>query len=232
MSDPMDSPTPKRLTAMHHLHLAAGAVTVEEAGWSRPARYADPEEELARLRAKAGVCDVSPLLKVSVQGNGLETALPELDGVDAGRLVRRTGGAVTARLAPDEAVVISPPVPIGTDTSSMLSVDGADVHAIDITSGMAGAAVMGPAAERALASLTDLDLSGRAFPDMTCAQTRFAEVYGLLLRLDRDGLPAYQLYFSRDFGHYMWEALVETVHGLGGGPVGFEAFGKPLNAGS
>ena len=228
----MMAPTPKRLTAMHHLHLAAGAAMVEEAGWSRPARYADPEAERARLRASVGICDVSPLLKVSVQGDGLETALPELEGVAAGRLVRRTGGAVTARLAPDEAVVISPPAPSGADASSMLSVDGADVHAIDITSGMAGAAVMGPAAERALASLTDLDLSCRAFPDMACAQTRFAEVYGLLLRLDADGLPAYQLYFSRDFGQYMWEALVEAAHHLGGAPVGIEAFAKPLTAGS
>ena len=225
MSDPMDSPAPKRLTAMHHLHLAAGAVMVEEAGWSRPARYADPEAERARLRESVGVCDVSPLLKVSVQGDGLETALPELEGVAAGRLVRRTGGAVAARLAPDEAVVIAPPAPCGADVSSMLAGDGADVQAIDITSGMAGAAVMGPAAGRALASLTDLDISDRAFPDMAAAQTRFAEVYGLLLRIDRDGLPAYQIYFSRDFGQYMWEALVETAHHLGGGAVGIEAGG-------
>ena len=223
MSDPMDSPAPKRLTAMHHLHLAAGAVMVEEAGWSRPARYADPEAERARLRESVGVCDVSPLLKVSVQGDGLETALPELEGVAAGRLVRRTGGAVAARLAADEAVVIAPPAPCGADVSSMLAGDGADVQAIDITSGMAGAAVMGPAAGRALASLTDLDISNLAFPDMAAAQTRFAEVYGLLLRIDRDGLPAYQIYFSRDFGQYMWEALVETAHHLGGGAVGIEA---------
>lgn len=208
---------------MHNLHLAAGAVMVEEAGWSRPARYADPEAERARLHESVGVCDISPLLKVSVQGDGLETALPELEGVAAGRLVRRTGGAVAARLAPDEAVVITPPAPCGADVSSMLSVDGADVQTIDITSGMAGAAVMGPAAGRALASLTDLDISNRAFPDMAAAQTRIAEVYGLLLRIDRDGLPTYQLYFSRDFGHYMWEALVETAHHLGGGAVGIEA---------
>ena len=221
----MDSPTPKRLTAMHHLHIAAGAVMVEEAGWSRPARYADPEAERARLHASVGVCDVSPLLKVSVQGDGLETSLPELEGVAPGRLVRGTGGDIAARLAPDEAVVISPPAPSGADASSMLAADGAGVHAIDVTSGMAGAAVIGPAAERALAGLTDLDISGRAFPDMACAQARFAEVYGLLLRLDRDGLPAYQLYFSRDFGQYVWEALVETAHHLGGGPVGIEALG-------
>ena len=141
----------------------------------------------------------------------------------AGRLVRRTGSAVAARLAPDEAVVIAPPAPCGADVSSMLAGDGADVQVIDITSGMAGAAVMGPAAGRALASLTDLDISDRAFPDMAAAQTRFAEVYGLLLRIDRDGLPAYQIYFSRDFGQYMWEALVETAHHLGGGAVGIEA---------
>ena len=223
MSDPMDSPAPKRLTAMHHLHLAAGAVMVEEAGWSRPARYTDPEAERARLRESVGVCDVSPLLKVSVQGDGLETALPELEGVAAGRLVHRTGGAVAARLAPDEAVVIAPPAQCGADVSSMLAGDGADVQAIDITSGMAGAAVLGPAAGRALASLTDLDISDLAFPDMAAAQTRFAEVYGLLLRIDRDELPAYQIYFSRDFGQYMWEALVETAHHLGGGAVGIEA---------
>ena len=215
---------------MHHLHLAAGAVMVEEAGWSRPARYADVDVERARLRESVGVCDVSPLVKLSVQGDGLETALPELGGVSAGRLVRRTGGAVAARLAPDEAVVIAPPAPCGADASSMLPAGGAGVHAIDITSGMAGASVTGPAAGRTLESLTDLDLSGHALPDLGCAQARFAEVYGLLLRIDADGLPSYQLYFSRDFGQYVWEALVEAAEHLGGGPVGVEAYAGPLPA--
>ncbi len=223
----MMAPTPKRLTAMHHQHLAAGAAMVDEAGWSRPARYADPDAERARLRASVGICDISPFVKLSIQGDGLEAALlPELEGVAVGRLVRRTDGAVVARLAPDEAFLVSGPAPAPPD-AALLAGDGTRIHAVDLTSGMAGAAVTGPAAGQALASLTDLDLSDGAFPDLSCAQARFVEVYGLLLRLDTDGLPGYQLYFSRDFGHYLWEALVEAAEHLDGGPVGVEAWTGP-----
>ena len=74
-----------------------------------------------------------------------------------------------------------------------------------------------------LSRVTGLDISPRAMPDLTCAQGRFAEIQGLLLRRDVQGLAIYQLYAAREFGEYLWEALTDAARDTGGGPVGTEA---------
>ena len=48
----------------------------------------------------------------------------------------------------------------------------------------------------------------------------------MLVRADLGDLPSYQLFFSRDFGEYMWETLLETAEYFGGGPVGLEAMSE------
>jgi heterotetrameric sarcosine oxidase gamma subunit len=221
-----------KLTAMHHLHLAAGATMVDDAGWLRPARYTDVDDELATLRSSVGICDVSPLAKSSLQGDDLDAAIsaafPDAGAMAVRHVSRQplpgaSDSVVLARLTADEAMVIGPP---GTapQFAEALERPGDDcAHAVDVSSGMAGAAIAGPSAHLVLASVTDLDLSQAEFPDMRCAEGRFADVYGLLLRLDRGGLPGYELYFGRDFGEYMWDALVESAQHYGGGPVGTEA---------
>ncbi|MCH8207220.1 MAG: hypothetical protein IH956_09495 [Chloroflexi bacterium] len=223
---------PAKLTAMHHRHVALGATMVDDAGWQRPARYTDVDEELARLRESVGICDVSPLAKTSLQGDDLDAALsaafPDAGAVAVGRVSRQplpgaSGSVVLARLSADEAMVIGAPATEPSLAETLDRHDGTCVHAVDVTSGMAGVAIAGPSAHLVLASVTDLDLSQAGFADMSCAEGRFAEVYGLLLRLDRGALPGYELYFARDLGDYMWEALVESAQRYGGGPVGTEA---------
>ena len=105
----------------------------------------------------------------------------------------------------------------------MPNFDAICAHVVDITSGLCGVSIIGPASTRLLSRITDLDISPRAMPDLTCAQARFAEVQGLLLRRDIQSIPAYQLYASREFGEYLWEALIDAATETGGGPVGTEA---------
>ena len=208
---------------------------VHDSGWQRPARYAGVDEELTWLRQSVGIHDISPVSKMSVQGDGLEHALPGLGELPIGNAFRQTIAdaekpVVLARLASDEAMVIGDP---GTGPALAEALDQHDdtcVHAVDVTSGMAGVAIVGPAAHLVLASATDLDISDVAFPDMRCGQGRFAEVYTLFLRFDRGGLPGYELYFGRDLGEYVWEALVESAHHYGGGPVGTEAMERMRSA--
>ena len=56
---------------MHHLHLELGAKMVEAGGWQRPAVYTTVDEEVERLRGAAGITDVSPDGKISLQGIGV-----------------------------------------------------------------------------------------------------------------------------------------------------------------
>ena len=65
-----------------------------------------------------------------------------------------------------------------------------------------------------------------AFPDASCAQSRFAEIHGTLVRLDAAGLPGYTLLFGREYGDYMWESIMETGERYGLAPFGLEALGR------
>ncbi len=103
------------LSAMHHLHVDLGAVMVEVSGWMLPARYTSAESELDRIRRAAGIADISPTAKLSLQGRDLDSLLgdsvpgwrpPPVGTV--GRLETRgadgISGARMARLADDEAL--------------------------------------------------------------------------------------------------------------------------------
>ena len=74
-----------------------------------------------------------------------------------------------------------------------------------------------------MSRITDVNTAPDALRDLTCVQSRFADVQGLLLRRDVNGIAMYQLYASREFGEYLWEVLAETARELGGGPVGTQA---------
>ena len=76
---------------------------------------------------------------------------------------------------------------------------------------------------RILSRLVELDLDPSVFPDGACAQAKAAEVHVLVLRRDIGDLPAFQLFVTRDFGEYFWEALLHAGSGEGVSAVGLEA---------
>ena len=94
----------------------------------------------------------------------------------------------------------------------------ADSHVVEVTSGLAGVAIVGPDAFSVLAALTELDVSSIGFPDMTCAQASVAEIPATLVRRDSD-VPRFDLYFGREYGEHMWTALLDA----GAAPMGSEA---------
>ena len=81
----------------------------------------------------------------------------------------------------------------------------------------------GPESDQLLSKLTELDTSPEAFPNLSCAQTRCAEIHGTLIRTDLGSLPSYDLFFPREFGEYMWDAIFEAGEEFGVAAVGFEA---------
>ena len=225
---------PIGLTAMHHLHVAHGATMVEQGGWQMPARYTSVDEETARLRDGVGICDISPAGKLSLQGEGLDpllkAAFPGPAGLEIGRAqhARANGGptaldVLAARLASDEALLLTSPglAPALAEALGSHSTDCA--HFVDVTSALAGARIVGPMSRGLLAAVTELDTSADAFPDLSCAQGKFAEVYGVLLREDLGDLLGYRFYFGRELGEYMWDVLLEAGEGYGVVPFGFEA---------
>ena len=220
------------LSAMHHVHVDLGALMVEVSGWMLPARYTSAESELDRIRRAAGIADISPAAKLSLQGRDLGSLLgdrlhPPVGTV--GRFEARGADGLSdglmARLASDEALVLGGAGQAGRIEQVLRSDPGRCAHVVAVTSAMAGVRLAGPAALDVVRSVTDLDLRPSVFPNMTCAQTKVAEVYGMVLRVDAGDLPAYELFFGREFGEYMWHALTEA-----GEPVGLTPFGTEAGA--
>ncbi len=221
-------------SAMHYQHLALGAVMVERDGWQRPARYASVKQELDQLRGAVGLCDISPVGKLSVQGDDLDSALARAFGdarpPDVGAVQRRSvssGSAqlpvVLARLAHDEAMVFTEPGHAAAVSETLEQQADLCAHVVDVTSGLGGVQITGPSGHLLLAGVTELDASPDALPELSCAQTRIAGVHAVLLRLDVGNVLGYEVYFGREFGEYMWDALLEAGDEHGAVPVGMEA---------
>lgn len=229
----MSTAAPERLTAMYHAQLAMGAVMAETDGWQLPTHYGDASREAAWLRETVGVSDVSPIGKVRVvggnAGQAVSSLFPQAGDLPTGSVseadspLERGGKLLAARLATDEFLVLTPAgvAPLAVD--AMHSVPSNCAYSIDVTSGLCAVAIVGPATQNMMSRITETDTSSRALPDLSCIQSRFADVQGLLLRRDVNGIAMYQLYASREFGQYLWQVLTETARELGGGPAGTQA---------
>ena len=222
---------------MHHLHLELGAKMVEAGGWQRPAVYTTVDEEVERLRGAAGVTDISPDGKISLQGRSIDSmvdgAFAEArsdEGLRTGKcaFVTPSGSSdapaiLLARLAIDEMFAITGPSEREAVQASLASYAGPTAQAVDLTSALAGAAITGPSAALVLSSVSGLDTSPDNLSDMGCAQGEAAGVHGIFVRADRGGVPGYRLYFGREYGEHVWEALLDAGREYGAAPVGTEA---------
>ena len=216
----MAATRPLALSALHHAHLALGGEMEEGYGWLRPARYTTMDEECEAVRGGVGVCDTSPSGKLLLHGDidryimeGLQQGGPEEPG-DAG-LMQFTedsgiGDILAARLAADEALLITPPNQSPMVAETLGDMEDACAHSVDITSARTGICVAGPAAQPTLAGVTEIDTSPHSFPDMSCAQGSLSQVHATLIRHDLGELPRYSVYVDRAYGEYIWETLLEA----------------------
>ena len=232
----MAAPKPLALSALHHVHLALGAEMGESYGWLRPVGYATPGEECDAVRSGVGLCDTSPSGKLLLHGEidryvmeGLQQGGPEEPG-DA-VLMQFTedsgiGDILAARLATDEALLVTAPNQSPMVAETLGSMEDACAHSVDVTSARTGICVAGPAAQRTLAAVTEIDTSPHGFPDMSCAQGSISQVHATLIRHDLGDLPCYYVYVDRAYGEYLWETLTEAGSRYGITPFGTAALAR------
>ena len=233
----IDLGTPTKLTAMHNAHQELGAMFVDRDGWNLPARYFSTGLEVARAIGGGGICDISPVGKLTFQGNDVlkelarALSLPEPPAVGkAMKCASPTASedsresVTVAGLTYDEAMVITSPWAKDSVAGALGDQLGVCAHMIDVTSVWAGLAVVGPRSRDVLSKLVELDLDPREFVDGACAQGKAAEVHVLVIRGDLSDLEAYQVYVTRDYGEYLWHALLHAGKNVWVGPIGIEAF--------
>jgi sarcosine oxidase subunit alpha len=246
---------PARLTPSHQWAKEQGAVFVETGPWLRALYYPKPGEEpqdavnreVANVREQVGVCDVSTLGKIDVQGSDAGIFLDRVyantfSTLPVGKarygLMLREDGFVlddgtTARLRDDHYFVT-------TTTVNAVKVmqhlefcqqclwPELDVEMVSVTEQWAQFAVAGPQAREMLQCVVDPahDISNEAFPYLAvgevsvCGGTR-----ARLFRLSFSGELAYEIAVPARFGDSLVRAVMEAGAAFGIAPYGTEALG-------
>jgi sarcosine oxidase, subunit gamma len=204
-------------------------------GWQVPASYGD---ECAPSATSLSLVDLSAFAKVSLRGRGVsELARLSLENTPAAKPLGVTMIArknLACRLADDHLLLLgaAPRLELRlADLELNISALTADCQAprdglviVNAASTYAGFALIGGAIEEVLRQLTAIDVSTKAFPPGTCAQTNLAGVPTLLVRVQESSVPAIRIYVPSDLAEYEWEHLMVIGKRWNIAPVGLEAW--------
>ncbi|MCX7565080.1 sarcosine oxidase subunit alpha family protein [Sulfitobacter sp. F26169L] len=245
---------PTRLTPSHKWATEQGAVFVEVGNWLRAQWFPRAGEttwrqsvdrEVLATRKSVGICDVTTLGKIDVQGSDAAAFLNKIycngfaklavGKVRYGLMLREDGivmdDGTAARLAPDHFVVT-------TTTANALPVyrhmefvrqclfPDMDVQLISTTEGWAQYAVAGPNSRKLLQKIVDVDISNEAFPFMACANiTICGGLRTRLFRISFSGELAYEIAVPTAYGDALMRRIMEAGAEFGVTPYGTEALG-------
>jgi sarcosine oxidase subunit alpha len=244
---------PVRRTPTHDWAAAQGAVFTEAGLWLR-AQYFPREgethwresvdREVIATRRGVGLCDVSTLGKIEVQGrdaaaflnfvycNGMGKLAP--GRVRYGLMLREDGfvydDGTCAHLGEGRYVVTTTTANAGGVFQHMEFVrqclmPEADVHLVSTTDAWAQIAVAGPMARALLSCVIAEDISDAAVPFMACGEVTVGGVRGRLFRITFSGELAYEVAVPARYGHALMEALWQAGQPYDVVAYGTEALG-------
>ncbi|MDA7424893.1 sarcosine oxidase subunit alpha family protein [Thalassococcus lentus] len=246
---------PVRKTPSHTWAEEQGAVFVEVGMWLRAQWFPKAGEthwrqsvdrEVLQTRKSVGICDVTTLGKIDVQGTDAATFLNKIycnpfakvpvGKVRYGLMLREDGIAMddgtAARMAEDHFVVT-------TTTANAVGVyrhmefvrqclfPDLDVQLISTTEAWAQYSVAGPNARKLLQKVVDPehDISNEAFPYMACGDISVSGVRARLFRISFSGELAYEIAVPTRYGDALIRKLVEAGEEFDAVVYGTEALG-------
>lgn len=247
---------PTRHTPSHQFAVEQGASFVETGNWLRAQWYAKTGEshwrqsvdrEVQQTRESVGICDVTTLGKIDVQGRDAALFLDRVYAntfstlktgrVRYGLMLREDGfvmdDGTTARLGEDHFLMT-------TTTANAVGVfrhlefcrqclwPELDVHLISATEQWAQYAIAGPNSRRLLETIVDspFDISNEAFPFMACADLSVCGgTIARLFRISFSGELAYELAVPARYGHALMGKLIEAGEPFNAVAYGTEALG-------
>ena len=245
---------PVRKTPLHGWCEELGALFIESGLWYRSQWFPLPGEtdwlesvtrEVRTVREKVGVCDVSTLGKIDVQGpdageflnrlycNGWSTL--EVGKARYGLMLREDGivfdDGTTSRLAPDHFFMTTTTANAAKVMTHMEFCHQAlwpelDVQYVSVTEQWAQIAVAGPQARETLRKIVAEDLSDQAFPYLAARPVTVLDgIKGRLFRISFSGELAYEISVPADHGAAVARALMHAGEEFGIIPYGVEALG-------
>lgn len=246
---------PRRLTPTHTWATEQGAAFVEVGQWMRAQYFPQAGEthwrqsvdrEAQAVRSSVGICDVTTLGKIDVQGTdageflnriyaNMMATLP-VGKTRYGLMLREEGtlydDGTCARLGATHYVVTTTTANAAVVYRKMEFArqclwPDLDVSLISTTDAWAQLAVAGPNSRTLLSRVVDgFDLSNDAFPFMACAElTICAGLRARLFRISFSGELAYEIAVPSRYGNALMERLITLGRDLDATPYGTEALG-------
>ncbi len=242
---------PTRLSPLHDWHKNNGATFIEAGLWKRAWFYdwagKTVEEayrnEMALVRHKVGLSDVSTLGKIDVQGRDAGEFLNRLyvNNIESLAIGRVRYGAMlnddgllfddgtVARLGPSQYYVTTTTANAGEVMARMeflLQTQWPDlkVHVTSVTDQFGAMALSGPQARLVLAAaLPSEDVSNTALPHMAMHELTLDDVPLRVMRMSFSGELGYELHCPANFVQSLWEHVLKAgaTHGIK--PYGLEA---------
>lgn len=227
---------PTRRTPMHHWHEAEGAVFVEAGLWMRAQYYPRPGEdvhasmrrEVRMTRASVGMCDVSTLGKIDLQGpdaaeflnkvysNGFKTL--QIGKARYGLMLREDGivydDGTTSRLGENHYLITTTTghaVQVMSHLEYCAQVEFPDlnVQLTSVTDHWAAMSIAGPKSSDTLAAaITGVDFSNEGLPFMGVVDGTVGDIPVRVFRISFSGDLAYEVQTPAGYGLAVWEALM------------------------
>lgn len=246
---------PTRLTSGHRWAEERGATFVEAGQWLRAQWFTERGEtdwlqsvnrEVKATRSSVGLCDVSTLGKIDIQGKDAATFLDRVyanmfSTLPVGKtrygLMLREDGFVmddgtTAHLAPGHYVMSTTTANAGKvmqhlEHARQVTWPELDVQIVSITEQWSQYSVAGPNSRRLLERLLGgaLDVSNEAFPYLACAEFSWRGIPTRLFRVSFSGELAFELAVPSRYGDAVIRALMAAGKEWGVVPYGTEALG-------
>ena len=225
------------------------APMIEAGLWYRPSYFPKPGEttwreacdrEVRMVREAVGICDVSTLGKIDIQGpdagrfldlvyTNTFSTLP-VGKTRYGLMLREDGlvmdDGTCARLADDHYLMTTTTAAAGQvmrhlDFVQQAFCRGWQLRLISVTEAWAQFAVAGPKARALIDTLLDQPLG--TLPFMAVAPVSIGGVAARLFRISFSGEEGYETAVPVDYGEALFRDLLARAETLGGGPYGMEA---------
>ena len=242
---------PQRYTTSHVASVDRGAPMVEAGLWYRPSYFPEVGEtnwrqscdrEIEMVRTNVGVCDVSTLGKIDIQGPDAHRLLDfvytnifstlKVGKVRYGLMLREDGHVMddgtTARLAENHYVMTTTTAAAGQVMRHLDFVHQClhpewDLSFISVTEQWAQFSIAGPKSQELINAVLDKPISSETFPFMSCASVGILGEKGRLFRISFSGEHGYEIAVPARFGESLFRLLVSRAEEIGGGPYGMEA---------
>ena len=247
---------PTRLTPSHNNASKRNAVFVEAGNWLRAQWFPEKGEtfwrqsvdrEVLQTRSSVGICDVTTLGKIDIQGKDCSEFLNfvytnafaklPINRVRYGLMLREDGVAyddgTTARLSENHFIMTTTTANAALVFRNLEFIrqcllPDLDVHLISTTDSWAQYSVAGPNSRKLLQKIVDKpkEITNANFPFMACRElTICGGVMARIFRISFSGELAYEVAVPSQYGNSLFTTLLSEGKEFNAIPYGTEALG-------